>query len=144
MNLEEFHNALRVLRSIDSHELQDPEWYSQFRDNPYEFFVRCSSMSARLIWDVVLRRSGKKEHRVKCWPDYFKCIVEGTKTFDLRVNDRGYKVGDLITFMEWNPNAETYTRGSCLREISYVLPGGQFGLLAGWVALGLTEPESII
>ena len=56
MTFGEFHNGLRLLRSIDSHELDDPPWWKEFRDNPYYFFIRCSDESAQRIWKVMLQR----------------------------------------------------------------------------------------
>lgn len=71
MTKAELHNALRILRSIDLFELQevglwvDPDalatkrWES-FRDNPYEFFIRCDDDTVDKIWSIVQRRSEKK------------------------------------------------------------------------------------
>jgi hypothetical protein len=71
MNKAEFHNALRILWSIDLFELQgvglwvDPDplamkrWES-FRDNPYDFFIRCDDETADKIWAIIQRRSEKK------------------------------------------------------------------------------------
>ena len=56
MTKVEFHNALRILRSIDSHELGDPEWWPKFRDDPYRFFIRCNDADRETIWKIVERR----------------------------------------------------------------------------------------
>jgi hypothetical protein len=53
-----FHNALRILRALDFHEvdfLKDAEWFA-FRDNPYDFFMTTSDSNASLIWQAVQRR----------------------------------------------------------------------------------------
>jgi hypothetical protein len=53
-----FHNALRILRSLDYHEvsfLSEEEWES-FRDNPYKFFTSTSDSNASLIWAAIQRR----------------------------------------------------------------------------------------
>lgn len=39
-----------------------------------------------------------KLHTLKILPKYYVALVNGEKTFELRKNDRDYKVGDLITF----------------------------------------------
>jgi hypothetical protein len=49
------------------------------------------------------------------------------KTYELRVNDRGYKVGDLICLFEWDPKTELYGR-KALVKVGYLTPGGSFGL----------------
>jgi hypothetical protein len=56
ITLAEFHNGLRILRSIDSYELGDPEWWPAFRDNPYLFFVCTRDEIQERIWTVMLKR----------------------------------------------------------------------------------------
>jgi Domain of unknown function (DUF3850) len=42
-------------------------------------------------------------HELKVWPPYFDQIAAGVKTFDVRRNDRGFQVGDVLILHEWNP-----------------------------------------
>jgi len=42
-----------------------------------------------------------KRHRAKCLTPYFREIISGNKTFEIRFNDRGYKEGDEITLLEF-------------------------------------------
>ena len=58
MTEHQFRNGLCILRSIDSHELDDPVWYPEFRDDPYLFFMRSDDERADLIWQVVTVRLG--------------------------------------------------------------------------------------
>jgi hypothetical protein len=44
-------------------------------------------------------------HQLKTWPDYFSAVIDGTKTFELRINDRDYKVGDVLELQEYSPSA---------------------------------------
>lgn len=37
-------------------------------------------------------------HRLKIFVKYADTIMSGAKTFEIRKNDRGYKVGDKIVF----------------------------------------------
>lgn len=37
-------------------------------------------------------------HRLKIHEQYADAVLSGTKTFEIRKNDRGYKVGDKIVF----------------------------------------------
>lgn len=37
-----------------------------------------------------------QEHELKCHPKYLGRISEGTKTFEIRKNDRDYQVGDTL------------------------------------------------
>lgn len=42
-------------------------------------------------------------HDLKVWPAYFEAIVDGTKSFEVRRNDRDFKVGDRLTLREFDP-----------------------------------------
>ncbi len=80
------------------------------------------------------------EHELKAWPPHYARLADGSKTFELRWNDRDYRAGDTLHIIEFNPESECYTGCSLKRRISYVMEG-QFGLEPGWVALGLA-PET--
>jgi hypothetical protein len=56
MTLNDFHNGLRLLRSIDSYEVGDPLWYTAFRHDPFEFFIRCDDETAAKIWAAMEKR----------------------------------------------------------------------------------------
>lgn len=61
-------------------------------------------------------------HTVKCWPEYFQAVIDRRKTFEVRLNDRGYVEGDLLTLREWDPETSDYTGRIALAQIGYVLP----------------------
>ena len=42
-------------------------------------------------------------HELKILPEYFEALASGTKTFEIVLNDREYKVGDLLILREWTP-----------------------------------------
>ena len=48
-------------------------------------------------------------HTVKCYPEYFKPLMEGSKTFEVRENDRIYEVGDFLAVNEFLPEEDPYT-----------------------------------
>jgi len=87
------------------------------------------------------------EHKLKILPEYFKAVVEGNKTFEIRKNDRDYKVGDTLILKEWYIGHKNYiddieicsdfTGEQIVKEISYVLEGGQYGLGIDYCILGL-------
>lgn len=73
-------------------------------------------------------------HEKKILPEYFKEVVEGNKTFELR-KDEGYQVGDILILKEWD---KEYTGLYVKRIISYVLRDvPQYGLMEGYCILGL-------
>lgn len=41
-------------------------------------------------------------HILKTWKRYFAAVVDGSKTFDARRNDRGFAVGDTLRLVEVN------------------------------------------
>jgi hypothetical protein len=58
---QRFHNALRIIRAIDAHELEAvfggpiEDWPS-FRDAPIDFFIQADDATAATIWTVIERR----------------------------------------------------------------------------------------
>ena len=80
-------------------------------------------------------------HSLKCWPVYYRAILSGDKTFDIRRgNDRIYQVGDCVDLLEWDPETMAYTGAHALRRISYVMHGAPLLPDDAWVfALDLGE-----
>lgn len=60
-------------------------------------------------------------HELKCWPQYFAEVVGGSKTFEVRKDDRGYQQGDLLILREYDPATDTYSGQTVRAEIGYVL-----------------------
>lgn len=42
-------------------------------------------------------------HELKIWPQYYCRVADGTKTFEVRNNDRGFQPGDKVILREWDP-----------------------------------------
>lgn len=73
-------------------------------------------------------------HSLKTWPGYFERLVDGTKTFEIRRDDRGFAVGDELELREFVPGTQQYTGAVVRRTVSYVTRPA--GLHQGYVALG--------
>ena len=58
-------------------------------------------------------------HDLKIKPEYFNAIARGEKTFEVRYNDRGYKVHDTLRLRE-HDNGE-YTGREITAEVTYLL-----------------------
>jgi len=68
-------------------------------------------------------KSGKRLHVLKTWPDYFSKVTSGDKTFECRVWDRDYRVGDHLYLYEWDPKTANMTGRSIYFRIGYILTG---------------------
>lgn len=77
-----------------------------------------------------------KNHVLKCWPEYFKALADGSKPFEARKNDRNFQVGDFVTIHEFDPVALLHTGLKKRFKISYILHGGQFGIEKDYCVLG--------
>ncbi len=92
-------------------------------------------------------------HELKILPEYFQAILTGDKNFELRKNDRHFKVGDKLilkeheigrnkfpkTYPYQTPLSIGYTGRKLTKMITYILPGGEYGLQEGYVILALGE-----
>jgi hypothetical protein len=67
-------------------------------------------------------------HHLKTWPLSFDAIRRAVKSFDIRINDRAFKVGDILILEEYDPVSKTKTGKHCRRIVTYILEGGEFGL----------------
>ncbi len=74
-------------------------------------------------------------HELKIRPEYFKAVVCGDKTFEIRKNDRNFKVGDIIVLNEWNERSG-YTGKHTLVNITYVMTDTEF-VKEGFAVLGI-------
>ena len=81
------------------------------------------------------------QHDLKCHPEYFAALAAGLKTFEIRINDRDFQVGDTIHNREWHPVDESYSGRSWTQTITYILRGPVLGLDAGWCIMGLSRAE---
>lgn len=80
------------------------------------------------------------EHELKTWPEYFAFIEDGSKTFEVRKDDRGYQLGDTLRLREWDPETQAYSGREAQREVTYLLRGPGMGVAAGYVVMGI-RPE---
>lgn len=77
------------------------------------------------------------KHDLKCWPLPFDAVRRRVKTFELRVNDRDYKVGDVLHLREWSPVSKRYSGKYEDRTVTFILDEQQFGLKPGVIAMAI-------
>lgn len=100
-----------------------------------------------------------RTHELKTWPEPFAAVLAGTKRHEIRVDDRGYAVGDVLVLKEWDPTPTPqpvtawsivmvdrpigYTGRVLTVRVTYLTPGGAWGLPAGLCVMSIEciEPE---
>lgn len=75
-------------------------------------------------------------HELKAWPEFFLAVVSGEKRCEIRLNDRGYKVGDRLRLREYSTMKEAYTGLETWVRVTHVLDDDRF-LQPGYVALSI-------
>lgn len=78
-----------------------------------------------------------KIHELKTLPEYFDAVFMGKKNFEIRQNDRDYKVGDYVELQEYDLN-KGFTGRKLSRQITYIFKGGKYGLDADFVCLAIS------
>lgn len=61
-----------------------------------------------------------KMHELKTLPKFFGAQLKGIKKFEVRYNDRDYRVGDILVLQEYSPE-RGYTGKYLHVEITYIL-----------------------
>ncbi len=76
-------------------------------------------------------------HELKTWPEYFHPVRIGLKRFEVRKNDRNFKVGDVLILKEYSPNSG-YTGEQLRVWVTFKMKGSQFGIDPDYCVLGIT------
>jgi hypothetical protein len=86
-----------------------------------------------------------KEHELKTDPQVFDDVVGGRKTFEIRKDDRGYEVGDVLKLRRTRYKGGEMAEGLPLEyigspfyvNVTYILRGPIYGLADGWVIMSI-------
>ena len=82
-------------------------------------------------------------HELKCAPDYFARLADGSKTFEIRKDDRGYQAGDELVLRPFSGKDHDCADEGCLYnwrrrdrpvvrfQVGFVAKGKLFGLDLG-------------
>ncbi len=73
-----------------------------------------------------------KIHFIKSWPEFFSRVVKGEKPWEIRLDDRGYQIGDQVVMEEYSPTTCTYTGAWVQGSIVY-MHSEVMGLKDGYV-----------
>ena len=65
-----------------------------------------------------------QHHYLKILPEYYRAVEKGEKNFEVRLNDRNFKVYDMLHLKEWV--GEEYTGREILSEVTYILDNADY------------------
>ena len=84
-------------------------------------------------------------HILKTDPEVFDLVMEGEKTFEIRLNDRDYQAGDDLCLRRTRYTGEEMSAGAPLEytgsfwtvKATHVLNGPIYGLVDGWCIISI-------
>ncbi|MTH99805.1 DUF3850 domain-containing protein [Roseibium sp. RKSG952] len=56
----------------------------------------------------------------RLWPEGFQKLVDGIKTYELRLGDFEITEGDILVLREWDPETGTYSGRELERRVGHV------------------------
>ena len=77
-----------------------------------------------------------RKHELKTLRPYYQRVLDGTKRFEVRKNDRDFQTGDHVSLLEYDGETSTVLETRIDAEITYVLQGGQFGIKKNYCVFG--------
>lgn len=84
-------------------------------------------------------------NELKTWCEYFNLVLEGKKQFELRRNDRDFRVGSYLLLREWHPTGKEYTGRALLVRIVMILSGvPNWGLKEGYCIMGIERVADVV
>ena len=66
------------------------------------------------------------DHNIKLSSLYFDDVASGRKSFEVRINDRPYTLGDKICFQEVDSISSLYTGRKFIASITYLLNNNRY------------------
>jgi len=76
----------------------------------------------------------RKVHKLKTLNPYFEDVYKRAKTFEVRRNDRDFKVGDILELNEWTGTG--FTGRGIAANVTYILSDPAY-CKDGFVILGI-------
>ena len=65
-------------------------------------------------------------HELKTWGIFWNEVNARTKMFEVRKNDRNFKVGDVLVLREWDHKRKRYTGNVAYRFVTLVMDLGSY------------------
>lgn len=83
-----------------------------------------------------------KEHDLKTVEPHFTDIWEGRKKMEIRFDDRGYSVGDILHLRQYDLNSNSFSGREIITDVTHILKDEKF-LQSGYCAMSLDNLENI-
>lgn len=89
-----------------------------------------------------------KIHELKTHPKYYHECKRGSKKFEIRKNDRDFKVNDILVLQEFLPSGDLgegyYTGEECKFKVTSIFEGGEyfaelFGIKYGYCVMSIEK-----
>lgn len=88
--------------------------------------------------DVRESAPSNRTHDLKAWPHFFEAMADRSKSFEIRRNDRNYRVGDTLRIRKYDPSFGFYGDEPLLFEVTYAMFDEDFpAIMPGFVVLGI-------
>ena len=76
-------------------------------------------------------------HKLKVWSEFMDDLINGNKTFEIRLNDRNFQVGDTLLLQEYDNENKVYLSRSLIVKVTYMLNDSKFDAIKkGFVVMG--------
>lgn len=90
-------------------------------------------------------------HELKTDPDVFDAVFNRIKTYEIRMDDRGYQCGHYLRLRETRHTGVemaagkplVYTGRVCVQKVNHILYGPIYGLEKGWVIMNFDPNTSL-
>ena len=97
------------------------------------------------VKEALAKRRLPKIHILKAWLEQFQAILDGTKTFEYRKDDRGFGVGDLLQLREFNEAVGPYgkfTGREIAVSVTYIARS-HFGIPDGYCVMSVEHASDL-
>lgn len=107
----------KIINSVSTKILGNGCHYRKYEENRFFPVWMALPTAYKSEGSSEVTREQGKIHEIKIEPQYFKKAAADLKPWELRINDRDYKVGDILFLCEWDPEKKEFTGKSLKRKV---------------------------